>query len=51
MVDVKVASFSDELSALKLVVRKKDRRSMLLSHLRPHGASDAPKSPLARAKR
>lgn len=51
MVDVKVASFSDELSALKLVIRKKDRRLTLLSHLQPRSASSAPKSPLARAKR
>ncbi len=51
LVDVKVASFSDELSALKLVMRKKDRRLALLSHLQPRGASSAPKSPLARVKR
>jgi hypothetical protein len=51
LIDVKVASFSDELSALKLVMRKKDRRLTLLSHLQPRGASSAPKSPLARAKR
>lgn len=51
LVDVKVASFSDELSALKLVMRKKDRRLTLLSHLQPRSASSAPKSPLARAKR
>lgn len=35
LVDVKVVSFSDELSALKLMVRKKDRRLQLLSSLTP----------------
>jgi hypothetical protein len=35
LVDVKVVSFSDELSALKLMVRKKDRRLALLSSLTP----------------
>lgn len=38
LVDVKVASFSDELSALKLVVRKKDRRLALLTSLTPKPA-------------
>jgi hypothetical protein len=38
LVDVKVASFSEELSALKLMVRKKDRRLALLTSLQPKSA-------------
>lgn len=35
LVDVKVVSFSEELSALKLMVRKKDRRTAFLASLTP----------------
>lgn len=35
LVDVKVVSFSEELSALKLMIRKKDRRIALLASLTP----------------
>lgn len=59
LVDVKVASFSDELSALKLMIRKKDRRLALLTSLQPktlltrHQTTrqqTVVKSPLARAQ-
>lgn len=54
LVDVKVASFSDELSALKLMVRKKDRRLGHLNNLQPkslltRNQSTVVRSPLARA--
>jgi hypothetical protein len=54
LVDVKVASFSDELSALKLMVRKKDRRLGHLNSLQPkslltRNQSSMVRSPLARA--
>lgn len=55
LVDVKVASFSDELSALKLMIRKKDRRLALLTSLQPktlltRNQQSVVKSPLARAQ-